>query len=88
MEKPIDLPRTKRKYNVFIVGTGCGCYAEKYYREFVGTTMAVSAQQACNNVRYRGANEKNPNGGYSYSIMGDYMDEGIVHFHYEAEPAE
>lgn len=81
--------KAKRQYNVFLVGRGSGCYAENYRREFIGTTMAVSAKQACNNVRFREMKDKkNPNGGYSMWVLGDYADEGDVIYTYEAELAE
>ena len=81
--------KRKRSYNVFLVGHGDGCYAEDYHREFIGTTMAVSAKQACSNVRFREMRDKrNPNGGYSAWVLGDRADEGTVVYTYEAELAE
>ena len=71
-------------YNVYRIGEGSGCYAKNYCREFVGQTRAVSASQACNNVRYRNRNRKNPHGGYAESVFGDSLGMGEVVFSYEA----
>lgn len=43
----------KRKYKVYLVGHGTGCYAQNYYKEFVGETWATSRNQAANNMHYR-----------------------------------
>jgi hypothetical protein len=71
-------------WDVFIVGTGHGCYAKDYSREFVGQTRAVSAAQACNNVRFQTRDKQYPNGGYSSWELGDSEDQGYVVFKYEA----
>lgn len=83
MEKPQGYECSK-KYDVYIVGTGSGCYAENYSRQYVGSTIARTAKQACNNVRYRTPNKANPHGGNSEHVLGDILDEGEVYFHYEA----
>lgn len=83
------MAKQRHKYDVYLVGTGSGCYAENYYREFIGTTTAVSEKQACNNVRNRVMRDKNnPNGGWSSWWMGDRLDEGAVRFSYEAVQIE
>lgn len=88
----MKLPDTWRKaqekhtYNVYLVGTGEGCYAKNYCREYVGTTCAISPEKACSNVRYQQMRDsENPNGGYSAYELGDYLEEGSVFFRYEAE---
>lgn len=43
----------KRHYKVYLVGHGTGCYAQRYYKEFMGETWAVSKYQAANNIHYR-----------------------------------
>ena len=43
----------KRKYEVYLVGHGTGCYASEYYKEVLGETWAVSAEKAISNIRYR-----------------------------------
>ena len=85
MEKPRGFDNFKKHYAVYYVGIGSGVYAHDYSRTFVGKTWATSPEQACNNVRYRQKNAQNPHGGYSYDVLGDYADEGIVVFHYEAK---
>lgn len=74
-----------RKYKVYLVGTGNGCYADDYAREFLGEVWARSEKEACSRVRYRHRDDDAPNGGYSDWVLGDRFEEGIVHFHYEAE---
>ena len=49
----------KTKYHVYRVGTGFGCYARNYRRDFIGSTWAVSEKQAVNNVRHREALKNN-----------------------------
>lgn len=76
------MKKPRQKYNVYLIGTGHGCYAEDYRRVFLGSTFAVSEAQACNNVRHRC-------GGYSASSfdIGDYLEEGFVSYSYKAELA-
>lgn len=76
--------RSKRKYEVFLIGTGYGCYARDYCKEFCGTTWAVSEKQAVNNVRYQLRTKDHPYGGPCAWDLGDRLDEGYVDFHYEA----
>lgn len=78
------MKRPKKHYKVYVVGTGEGCYAKDYCREYAGETYAVSEKQACNNVRYQHRNNKNPNGGYATSVIEDAYEEGSVLFTYEA----
>ena len=77
--------RTKPKnhYAVYCVRDGDGVYASS--RDFIGDTWAVSAAQACNNVRYRYRDNNQPHGGYSFQVIGDILDEGSVIYTYEAE---
>lgn len=74
----------KKHYEVYYVGRGFGCYAKDYQKTYLGDTWAVSPEKACNNVRYRYRDKNHPNGGYSYDILGDCLDEGEVLFTYEA----
>ena len=74
----------KREYEVYLVGTGTGVYAKEYCREYMGTTWAVSANQAINYVRYRNRNKNNPYGGPVSWDQGDILGEGTVHYTYEA----
>ena len=80
--------KPKQHYNVFIIGEGDGVYAKNYCRQFIGETWASSAAQACNNVRYRMRDSKNPHGGYSTWGIGDILDEGSVLYTFHAELAE
>ena len=73
------MTKQKRKYQVFWVGTGTGCYAKDYCREFLGETWAVSEAQACNNIRYR-------TGFPLCDELGDRAGEGYVFFIMEAKP--
>lgn len=79
--------KPRQKYNVYLIGTGHGCYAKDYQKIFLGTTFAASEAQACNNVRYRMRDDKNPNGGYSIWSLDDRADEGYVLYSYKAELA-
>lgn len=74
----------KKKYSVYYVGKGTGCYAEDYQRTYLGDTWATSPEKACSNVRFRLRDEKHPNGGYSTDFLGDSEDMGFVDFYYEA----
>lgn len=76
--------KPKKHYEVYYVGKGWGCYAEDYQRAYLGDVWAVSEKQACNFVRFRHRDNKCPNGGYNDSYLGDCLDEGAVHFTYEA----
>jgi hypothetical protein len=78
----------KQKYDVYLVGTGAGCYTKNYAKHFLGSTYAVSAEQACNNVRYRQRTKEAPNGGYSYWTLDDSADMGYVEYEYIAVLAD
>lgn len=80
----IKKKKQKKHYEVYYVGKGSGCYAEDYQRTYLGDVWAVSEKQACNYVRFRYRDEKYPNGGYSDNYLGDCLDQGSVHFTYEA----
>ena len=75
------MEQTKRKYNVYRIGTGYGCYARDYRRDFVGSTWAVSDKRACNQVRYRALKNDRFD---LVAPMYDSRDEGMVKFHLEA----
>ena len=81
------MKKPRQKYNVYLIGTGHGCYAEDYQKIFLGSTFAVSEAQACNNVRHRMRDDQNPNGGYSRWSLGDCADEGYVSYSDKAELA-
>ena len=69
------------KYNVYRVGTGYGCYARNYRRDFIGSTWAVSDKRACSQVRYRETQK------YNFNLLEplyDSHDMGYVTFHLEA----
>ena len=74
----------KKKYSVYYVGKGTGCYAEDYKRIYLGDTWAVSPEKACSNIRFRQRTKEMPNGGYSTDFLGDSEDMGYVEFYYEA----
>lgn len=76
MKKPTKL------YNVYLVREGYkGPYEGQYYRELLGQTRAVSARQACNNLRFR-REGKTTN---SWTVE-DYLDDSaFVICRYEAE---
>lgn len=78
----------KQKYDVYLVGTGHGCYAKNYAKHFLGSTYAVSAEQACNNVRYRQRTKGAPNGGYPYWTLDDSADMGYVEYEFVAVLAD
>lgn len=80
--------KDKHKYDVYVIGKGYGCYAEDYCKTFVGTTWAISEEQACNNVRFRMRDDDNPNGGYPTWELGDCLEEGFVLFRFEAKLAD
>lgn len=78
------MKKPKKHYKVYYIGTGEGVYAENYQNTYLGEVWAVSEKQACNYVRYRFRDKKNPHGGYAKEILGDYLDEGFVEFRYKA----
>ena len=82
----VKLPKYMRvkHYDVYYEGHGFGCYAENYQKTYLGDIWAVSEADACNKMRYSLRDEEHPNGGYSYDILGDYLDEGAVEFEYKA----
>ena len=71
------MARPKHKYEVYWIGTGHGCYAENYCKEFLGTTWAVSEEQAINNIHHRT--------GFPFrDELGDYLEEGYVIYELKA----
>lgn len=71
------MAKLKRKYQVFWVGTGYGCYAKEYCKELLGETWAVSEKQAVNNIHFRT--------GYPFcDVLGDCLGEGHVDFELKA----
>ena len=71
----------KKKYTVFILGVGYGCYAKDFCKNFVGYTWATSVNKAVSNVRYRMRQE----GKYIPNDLGDIYERGYVHFELVAE---
>jgi len=72
---------SKHKYNVYRVGTGYGCFARNYRRDFIGSTWAVSDKRACSQVRYRESQK------YNFNLLEplyDSLDMGYVTFRLEA----
>lgn len=69
----------KEKYNVYRVESGTGCYGSS--EKYIGSTYAVSAKQAVNNVRFRTGNRP------AMDVIGDYLEEGHVVISYRAELA-
>ena len=72
---------SKYKYNVYRVGTGYGCFARNYRRDFIGSTWAVSDKRACSQVRYRESQK------YNFNLLEplyDSLDMGYVTFRLEA----
>lgn len=72
---------SKHKYNVYRVGTGYGCFARNYRRDFIGSTWAVSDKRACSQVRYRESQK------YNFNLLEplyDSLDLGYVTFRLEA----
>ena len=43
----------KKKYEVYLVGTGHGCFNKNYSRHLMGETWAVSKKKAVSNIHYR-----------------------------------
>lgn len=72
--------KQKKKFDVYYVGSGYGCYAEDYSKEYVGSTWAVSSKQACNNLAYRT--------GRHPEFVEDWYGEGWISFDYEAVEVE
>ena len=70
----------KRRYDVFLVGHGTGCYAKEYYRERLGGTWAVSEEKAISNIRYR----LRQSGELLPDDLGDAEGMGFVHYDLEA----
>lgn len=77
------MEQIKRKYKVFLVGHGEGCYAKDFYRGLVGETWAVSPAKAISNIKYRLRQQ----GDRLPDDLGDSQDMGYVHFELEAEIA-
>ena len=78
--KALNLSKAARKYDVYYVRSGTGCYAS--LEQYVGSTYATSEKQACNNVRYRCGN------GPAFEWVGDYAERGDVLKYYKAYLAE
>lgn len=73
--------QNKRKYYVYRVGEGTGCYARNYKVDYIGSAWAVSPQQACNFVRFRVLKEEN----WDVTLpLYDSGDMGSVKFHLAA----
>lgn len=73
-----------RKYNVYRIAEGQGCFARSYRNDFIGETWAISEKKACSNIRFRCVKEGN------YDLLCPIFDsygEGRVDFHLEAFPA-
>lgn len=69
----------KRKYVVYHVIAGCGCYSNKEtVIDCLGATFAVSEAQAKNNIRHRT--------GFRDYTVGDYLEEGTLWHYLKAEP--
>jgi hypothetical protein len=49
----VKMAATKKKYRVYLLGKGNGCYAHEYSKDFMGETWAVSKKQATSNIHYR-----------------------------------
>ena len=79
------MTQVKRKFHVYRVGEGTGCYARNYKVDFIGSTWAVSSKQACNLVRYRVLKKEN----WDVTLpLYDFGDLGSVEFHLTAYEAE
>ena len=70
----------KRKYEVYLVGHGTGCYASEYYRESLGETWAPSTAKAISNIKYR----LRQKGELLPDDLGDSEGMGFVHYTLEA----
>jgi len=70
----------KRKFTVYLVGHGSGCYAKEYRRELIGSTWATSAAKAVSNIKYR----LRQKGEYLPDDLGDSEGMGFVHYELEA----
>lgn len=70
----------KRKFTVYLVGHGSGCYASEYYKEVLGETWAVSPEKAIANIRYR----LRQKGELLPDDLGDSEGMGFVHYELEA----
>lgn len=44
---------SKRKFEVWLIGIGSGCFAKDYRRVLLGSTWAVSPKKAEANIKYR-----------------------------------
>lgn len=75
------MEQKKSKYHVYRVGTGFGCFARNYRRDFIGSTWAQSDKKACSQVRYREQQKLNFN---LLEPLWDSHDMGYVTFHLEA----
>ena len=43
----------KHKYEVWLIGTGSGCFARDYRKVFLGSTWATTPKKAEANIKYR-----------------------------------
>lgn len=71
----------KKKYYVYRIGIGWGCYTRNYKSDYIATTWAVSEKQACNYVRYKYKKEHKCDLEEPY---GDAMGMGGVKFSLKA----
>lgn len=74
----------KKKYEVFYVGEGFGCYATDYCKESIGFTWANSEKQAINNVRWRKKDELKD----LPKFLEDSVGAGYVKFNFTAKLVE
>lgn len=74
----------KKKYEVFYVGIGTGCYMKNYAKISLGFTWASTSAQAINNVRWRKKEELKE----LPQDIKDSRGKGYVHFGYKAELIE
>lgn len=49
----LKMTQPKRKFKVYLVGKGNGCYTQQYSKGFMGETWATSKAKAVNNIHYR-----------------------------------
>jgi len=68
-------------YNVYLVGTGYGCYAKDYKKILMGETWAPSQKKAISQVKWRLRNEDIPTG------LEDREGMGYVVYTWKAERA-
>lgn len=79
------MPAPKKKYYVYRIGEGWGCYARNYKSDYIDSTWAISEKQACNNIRYKYKKDMSWDLEEPY---GDAMDMGGVTFRLKAVLAD